>query len=100
MDKWGKTTIIGLAIGLAFVIGGVVTTGQVALFWNLPSFFIICGGTIGSFVMAFSSNDLKRFGKVFKKAFMKDEMCAFANIPVHELDEMELNSVNDARVQS
>ena len=72
-DKWGKTTFIGLAIGLAFVIGGVVTTGQVALFWNLPSFFIICGGTIGSFVMAFSSNDLKRFGKVFKKAFMKDD---------------------------
>lgn len=73
MKKFGKTTFIGLTIGLAFVIGGVVTTGQTELFWNLPSFFIIVGGTIGSFVMAFSIKDLKRFPEVFIKAFDNDE---------------------------
>ena len=68
MKKLGKTTFIGLTIGLAFVIGGVITTGQAELFWNLPSFFIIVGGTVGSFVMAFSVKDLKRFPEVFKKS--------------------------------
>lgn len=74
LKKYGKTTFIGIIIGLSFVIGGVIATGEADLFWDLPSFFIIVGGTVGSFVMGFSVNDLKRFVPVFKKAFTNDEV--------------------------
>lgn len=73
MWKYGKSTFVGLGIGLAFVIGGVIATGEPILFWNLPSFFIIVGGTVGAFVMAFPPSQLKLFGSVFKKAFANDK---------------------------
>ena len=71
LSKYGKSTAVGLSIGLVFVIGGVIATGEPELFWNLPSFFIIVGGTVGSFVMAFPLSQLKTFGHVIKKAFTK-----------------------------
>ncbi|MDU6263136.1 MAG: MotA/TolQ/ExbB proton channel family protein [Anaerocolumna aminovalerica] len=73
MSRIAKTTIIGLILNLGFMLSGIVTSGQPWLFWNVPSFFIIVGGTIGSFVMAFPPSQLKTVGGVMKKAFKKDE---------------------------
>lgn len=73
MSKLGKSTLIGLSISLAFVVGSVIATGQPESFWNLPSFFIICGGTFGSVVIAFPPQRLKTLGTVMKRAFVKDK---------------------------
>lgn len=72
MSKLGKSTLLGVVISLVFIVGGVIATGEAGLFWNLPSFFIIVGGTLGSFVMAFPLSQLKTFGAVVKRAFIKD----------------------------
>ncbi len=70
--KLGKSTLIGLIISLSFVIGGILTTGHAKSFWNLPSLFIIVGGTVGSVVIAFPPERLKTLWPVMKRAFKKD----------------------------
>lgn len=59
-------------MSLGFVVGGVIATGQPEMFWNLPSFFIIVGGTVGSFIIAYPPSSLKTFGSVWKRTFAKN----------------------------
>lgn len=73
MKKSGKSALIGLIVSLLFVVGGVIATGQPEMFWNLPSFFIIVGGTVGSFIIAYPPGSLKNFGLVWKKTFEKNQ---------------------------
>ncbi len=73
MSKLKSTTWIGLLIGVSFVVGSIIVTGEPVLFWNLPSAFIIFGGTLGSFIIAFPPQRLKTFGSVVKRAFKRDE---------------------------
>lgn len=72
MLKNGKSTLIGLLISIGFVVGGVITTGQPKSFWNVPSAFIILGGTLGAVVVAFPPKRLKTLGPVMKRSFKKD----------------------------
>lgn len=65
--------MIGLLIGLTFSIGAVLVSGHATLFWNLPSIFIIVGGTTGAFIMAYPLSRLKTFGPIMKKAFSKQD---------------------------
>jgi len=67
----GISTLIGLVLNLGFMLSGIVESGQPHLFWNVPSFFIIIGGTFGSFIMAFPPARIKTFGAVLRKAFTK-----------------------------
>ncbi len=73
MLKRGKSTLVGLIVSLAMVIGGVIATGEPESFWNLPSLFIIMGGTLGAVIIAFPPKRLKTFGPVMKKAFVKEK---------------------------
>ncbi len=73
MSKLRNTTLIGLIIGVSFVVGSIIVTGEPILFWNLPSAFIIFGGTLGAVVIAFPAQRLKTIGSVIKRAFKKDE---------------------------
>lgn len=68
----GVSTLIGLLLNLGFMLSGVISSGQPHLFWNVPSFFIIIGGTAGSFFTAFPPARVKTFGAVLKKAFTKN----------------------------
>ncbi|HKM33117.1 MAG TPA: MotA/TolQ/ExbB proton channel family protein [Lachnospiraceae bacterium] len=72
MLKLGKSAVVGLIISVGFVVGGVIATGMVGAFWNLPSAFIIVGGTVGSIVIAFPFKRLKTLGPVMKRALLKD----------------------------
>lgn len=71
--KIGKSTFFGLLVSLGFVIGGVITTGEPGSFWNLPSLFIIVGGTLGSVIIAFPPERLKTMGSVMKRAFSREK---------------------------
>lgn len=73
MSRLISTTAIGLFIGVAFIVGSVIVTGEPLLFWNLPSFFIIFGGTLGTVITAFPLKRLKTFGAVVKRSFEKAE---------------------------
>lgn len=72
MLKHDISTFIGLIIGLLFVFGSLLVSGSVGLFWNLPSLFIIVGGTTAALIMAYPPKRLKSLGSVIKKAFSRD----------------------------
>lgn len=67
----GRSTLIGLLLNLGFMLSGLISSGQPHLFWNVPSFFIIIGGTTGAFFTAFSPARVRTFIPVLKKAFTK-----------------------------
>ena len=69
----GLSTLFGLLLNLGFMFSGIVSSHQPHLFWNVPSFFIIIGGTLGAFVTAFPPSRIKTFGPVLKKAFTKND---------------------------
>jgi chemotaxis protein MotA len=59
-------------VGVSFVVGSIIVSGEPGSFWNLPSAFIIMGGTVGSVIVAFPPKRLKTLMPVMKKAFKKD----------------------------
>ena len=63
------TTIIGLAICLILVIGGVVAGGQGSAFVDFQSMLIVLGGTGGALIVANPPEKLKGFFKILKMAF-------------------------------
>jgi len=69
MSKFTNSTWIGLVFGASLIVGSVFVSGHAELFWNVPSAFIIFGGTIGATIMAFPPQRLKTIGTVTKKAF-------------------------------
>lgn len=71
--KFGFSTLIGLILGVGFIVGAVVASGHTSYFWNLPSFFITIGGTTASIVIAYPPKKLKTFLPVIKSAFVKDD---------------------------
>lgn len=60
-------TVIGLILAYAMIIFGM--RGQVGAFVNLPSLFIVIGGTIGSLFVAFPLSRILNVTGVIKNAF-------------------------------
>lgn len=73
MIKFGKSTLFGLIIGVSFVTGSIIVSGHPVLFWNLPSLFIIVGGTLGAVITAFPPKRLKTLIPVMRRAFLKEK---------------------------
>ena len=63
------SSAIGLLLGIVFIIGGIVTSGEIASFWDLPSVIIVLGGTIASTLASFPMKNFLNTGKIIKKAF-------------------------------
>ena len=63
------SSIIGLLLGIAFIIGGIRTTGELGTFWDVSSIIIVLGGTIASTLASFPMKNFLNTGKVIKKAF-------------------------------
>ncbi|QEK12269.1 motility protein A [Crassaminicella thermophila] len=62
-------TILGIVVGIAFVIGGIMIDGSVLTFYNLPSIVIVIGGTIAGTLVAYPLNKVKDSLVIVKKAF-------------------------------
>ena len=67
------SSAIGLLLGFGFIIGGIVTSGDIGSFWDLPSVIIVLGGTIASTLASFPMEIFLNTGKVIKKAFFYKE---------------------------
>ena len=67
-------TVIGLISGFVFIIGGIVTSGDLGSFWHLPSIIIVLGGTIASTLISYPIKSFLGSFKVIKKAFLKKEV--------------------------
>ncbi len=74
------TTIVGILITIACLVGGIAQQGSPDSFWDLPSIFITIGGTIGATVASYSGKDLKSMLKVIPIAFKKTEYDLYSTI--------------------
>lgn len=67
------SSTIGLILGVVFIIGGIITSGDLSTFWDLPSVIIVLGGTVASTLASYPLEDFFNIGKVVKKAFFNKE---------------------------
>ena len=65
--------IIGLLVGVGFVIFGILQGGSLALFIDIPSMFIVVGGTIGATLINYPLGEVIGVIKIVKKAFLHRE---------------------------
>lgn len=65
------TPVIGLVACLFFLFYGIFSGGSISSFYDLPSIYIVFGGTIGVVMLSTPPDILKNTGKLFKIAFSK-----------------------------
>lgn len=64
-----KTTLIGILTGFGCIIVSIMFDGDVGSFFNLPSIFIVIGGTIASTIVSYTWKTLKSLKTVYSNAF-------------------------------
>lgn len=71
MKRIAFPTIFGLTAGIAFIVSAMweSSEGQFGMFVNLPSLFIIMGGTVATLVISFPMETLKTLPSVILVAF-------------------------------
>jgi len=63
-------TIIGLLAGIALVVITILLGGAVAIFWNVPSFVLVVGGTLAATLINFPLSDVLSVFNTLKNAFI------------------------------
>jgi len=63
-------SIIGLSLGLGFVLFGILQGGSLILFIDIPSAMIVIGGAIGATLINYPLNEVIGVTKIVKKAFL------------------------------
>lgn len=69
-----KTTLIGIIAGFACIAVSILFDGQLDSFFNLPSIFIVIGGTICATMVSYSGKALKSLRTVYSNAFKTKEI--------------------------
>ena len=72
--KLSITTTVGLVGGVACVAIAISQAGNLGLFVNVPSLFIIVGGTVFAIIASFPSATLKTLGSVIKQSFVRENL--------------------------
>ncbi|NLW22288.1 MAG: motility protein A [Tissierellia bacterium] len=67
------STIIGLLLGSIFTIWGILMSGELASYFDVPAIIITIGGTFASTLASFPIKDIMNIGKVIKIAFSHKE---------------------------
>ncbi len=63
-------TLLGLIGGFGIVIASILAGGSLSIFINMPSVYIVVGGTVAATLMKFSMRDFLGAFKVAAKAFI------------------------------
>ncbi len=67
-----KTSIIGLIVGLAAVLGGAMMDGTpIQSLLNLPAFVIVIVGTLGATALSYPTGEFVRLPSLFKRVFFE-----------------------------
>jgi len=59
-----KATLIGFLVGFISIIISILLGGPLTTFWDLPSVFIVAGGTMASLMINFSMKEVTSVMKV------------------------------------
>lgn len=63
------TTVVGLIAGFLLILMGILESGEVSSFINMPSIFITVGGTLAGTLVSYPLNTMTGVPKVMFKAF-------------------------------
>ncbi|MFC1512331.1 motility protein A [Candidatus Latescibacterota bacterium] len=66
-------SIVGLVVGIGFILFGILSGGSLVLFIDLTSFLIVGGGTMGATLINYPLVEVIGVIKVVKKAFLHKE---------------------------
>lgn len=66
-------TILGIIVGIVFVVGGILADGSIIDFWDLASILIVLGGTVASTLVAYPLKNVLEAVKIAGKAFRSYE---------------------------
>lgn len=67
-------TIVGLVSGFIFIIWGILTSGEIGSFIDIPSILIVVGGTLASTLISYPIKSFLGSFKVVKNAFFHEEI--------------------------
>ncbi len=67
-------SVIGLILGIGFILFGILTGGSLALFIDVPSMLIVVGGTIGATLINYPLGEVIKVFSVVQKAFLHKEL--------------------------
>ncbi|KAB3531378.1 flagellar motor protein [Alkaliphilus serpentinus] len=62
-------TIIGIIVGLVFIVMGILVDGDLGSYWNTASVFIVLGGTVAATLVAYPLQKVLEAIKIVSKAF-------------------------------
>jgi chemotaxis protein MotA len=65
--QYDRTVLVGIALCVVLLSVGVVLAGKIQLFFDLPSFCIVAGGTFGATLIHFPLYDLIHAWNAFKE---------------------------------
>ena len=65
------TTIVGLLAGVICVVSGIMLQGAFSDYIDMPSVFIVVGGTLAATILNYPLSSLKRLGKIISITFKK-----------------------------
>ncbi len=86
-----KTTVIGLGAGVACIAISILLSGDLGAFYDLPSIFVVVGGTIASTVVSYPGKMLRSLKTVYTMAFKEKRIDLYEDI------EMIIKIANVAR---
>ena len=73
MKKTDSLSFIGLIIGAALLVYGMVSGSSLMIFWDLPSVLITIGASFAALLIVFSIDDIKLLGKLLGEAFKESK---------------------------
>ncbi len=73
-------TLLGIVLGIAFIVYGMLDGGDIASFISLSSLAVTAGGGIASTILAFSLEDFKNVFKALPKIFKRNMQSPFKTI--------------------
>jgi len=65
-----RGTLLGLILGIAIIVAGVLSGESPGAFWNLPSILIVLGGTLATTMIKFPPQNLLGTLTVARQAFL------------------------------
>jgi chemotaxis protein MotA len=79
-EEMDLSTLGGIFVAFALVFGAILLGGGVTLFFDLPSFLIIVGGTAGATLVTYPLEDVKNSIAVLRTAFFPDKHSALNRV--------------------
>ena len=86
-----KTTVIGLGAGVGCIVISILLSGDLGAFLDLPSVFVVVGGTIASTIVSYPGKMLKSLKTIYTMAFKAK------NIDLNDDIELIIKVANVAR---